>query len=946
MLVVKDEEEEDPMMEDARKVRRVHQPCKTKASRQLVRGLQALGSCEELVRVHAPKLQLDAPRKPPGNRGLGAMLEFSDVSMQKKTRKPNQKAANTSTDERSSSWSSTPSAWTKPTTTRSETSALRNAYPNPLCSGSLSEERRQLSLGHAALPKQSEELTEPVDDPEGQRGVGRRSDDTAETSVVNNSERPGGVKEASGKLSGRSSRGRDLEATAPDTPKDREREDMGRTSSRSRRALSTLSRGPAIIVQSTREAAKAKKAIDFTASKLFRKRSRSPPLRLGSQSELNAKHQGAADIAVGTLLFVLVLVFAGLLYALFVRKKDPITSACTDECLSAKRYLNGLINIKYDACEDFYERVCSSWSYRKTSFLQDMIEEATARLNSSLLVANSVAASAQVRHARAVYRSCYKYAASKTRLDDTIRAADEIIRFTSLRRAENWNEVLQFLIRLSLEVGFSTVFSVRFVREKGRALLQISSGASIRQKLDSVAAKDFPKIARDAFGASTETVLGIDLNVSEALTQGTSEDLVEERGSLDSFVRGCIPGLTAIDWIIAVNKVVPKLTRVRMIDIIIARGMTLVREALGALVASRFQNAVEYLVANLEAQIIVVEYMKPQIRSYFAVPEYCLVMTKICTTYSWPQIVAEVLIPTSKYRALEEMFVSIKKALTESPVMSWTSDGNNLKAAEEVAKTALISAHGQPRIASAATDTDDARSISAGGGSSFIGVFLRGVMADHAFRMSNPPSTEDLLLAEKEYESEMPYVPSFRAVVVPSVYQTSHLFYSQRVPANFNYGTVGVLLANAIVVAFGSTAGHTTADGRREPWWSDLEPERSNNTIGCLLQLRLELGFRSRTAEADEKEIDATMTRALSLRLAFQAMRQSFEAVKQNNVFDTQWNEAMRTFFTRFCLLFCTGFSEQGGRESCLLPLYSMEEFSVAFECHTKSFFKGSNCPL
>ncbi|KAL3256044.1 hypothetical protein MRX96_017249 [Rhipicephalus microplus] len=299
-----------------------------------------------------------------------------------------------------------------------------------------------------------------------------------------------------------------------------------------------------------------------------------------SQNESGARQERAIDIAVGTLLLVLVSVFVGLLYALFTRQKNATVVSCTGECLNAQRYLQKLINVKHNACGDFYERVCSSWSYTDDSgFIADMVKKMEGRLNSSLFkVSNNAATTGQVIRAGTIYRSCYAYCTSVVHQEPALLTADKILKFSSLRKSENWNELLQSLVRFAFQVGVYTVFSMDFVGDKGRPVLHITAGRSIKQKrFGTDSSKKFEDIMRQLLGVPIEIVMVIDQHVDNALKLSNSE---EKLGPLESFVGGAIQGLSAVDWIIAVNKVVPKFSRIRLIDTVVTIGIDQVRAAL------------------------------------------------------------------------------------------------------------------------------------------------------------------------------------------------------------------------------------------------------------------------------------------------------------------------------------------------------------------------------
>ncbi|XP_065285499.2 uncharacterized protein [Dermacentor albipictus] len=686
-------------------------------------------------------------------------------------------------------------------------------------------------------------------------------------------------------------------------------------------------------------------SVNSSGSRLVRKLSRSLPMAF-MQNELGTKQKIGVDVAVGTMLLILLLVFAGLLYARFTRQKDATVSSCTKECLNAKRYIERLINVKHSACGDFYERVCSSWSYTDNAgFISDMVKETDRRLNSSLFEeSSSTVASEQVKRARTIYRSCYTYATSDVHVDSALRTADKVIKFTSLRKAENWNELLQSLIRFSFEIGIHTVFSVDFVGDKGRPVLHIAAGEPIAfKRIEKASLKKFKDIVRETLRVPINVVMAIDQHVTDAIR---SHDSSEKQGSLESFVSGAIPGLSAIDWIIAVNRVVPTFSRIRIIDTVVTNGIDRVRAALNVLTEAGFKNAIEYHVANIAAGVTIFDlFQLGSEASMENVAQLCLHVTKNVMRHSWPHVAADVLSTTNRQKVLRDIFSVVKEALAKNRALYWTSDSVYAKAVKEIDHMSLLIPHDQSLQRRATREVVEASEVSEDDGriSTSIATLVRALKDQRAFSMTYPPSTEDILLWKNEATDSPSYVPSASAIVVPTLYHIPHLLYSEHVPVYFNYGTVGAVLAHETMVAFALAASHTTPDGRREYWWSGINPERYNGTIGCLHQLHADLGFG---LTVSNEQTDVMVISSLGLRLAFDSMHMSLKSVTRKDSSDAIWHQAARTFFTRFCLLFCDpgrGPWILSPREMCLLPVHSMKEFGVTFECQSE-FYKTSSC--
>ncbi|XP_075748171.1 uncharacterized protein LOC142814126 [Rhipicephalus microplus] len=489
----------------------------------------------------------------------------------------------------------------------------------------------------------------------------------------------------------------------------------------------------------------------------------------------------------------------------------------------------------------------------------------------------------EVIRAGTIYRSCYAYCTSVVHQEPALLTADKILKFSSLRKSENWNELLQSLVRFAFQVGVYTVFSMDFVGDKGRPVLHITVGRSIKQKrFGTDSSKKFEDIMRQLLGVPIEIVTVIDQHVDNALKLSNSD---EKLGPLESFVGGAIQGLSAVDWIIAVNKVVPKFSRIRLIDTVVTIGIDQVRVALNVLTKAGLKDAIEYHVASMAANVAMFDVFQDDSEpSAEKAASFCLLVTKTLLRYSWPQVVADVLATTDRHPMLRDIFSLVKEALSNSQVLYWTSDSAYTKAAKEVDQTTLLMSHGQSHRQKAPRYLAESSYPSGDGGiGTSIASLFEAVKDERVFSMSYPPSTQDVLLWKKDSAESVSYVPSASAIIVPTLYQMPHFLYSEFIPVYFNYGTVGALLAHEAVAAFALAASYTTPDGNRDYWWSGMNEDRYNGTIGCLQQLYAELGFG---LTLSDEQTDAMVINSLGLRLAFDSMRPASSPIDQFVIYD------------------------------------------------------------
>ncbi|KAK8756940.1 hypothetical protein V5799_000357 [Amblyomma americanum] len=150
--------------------------------------------------------------------------------------------------------------------------------------------------------------------------------------------------------------------------------------------------------------------------------------------------------------------------------------------------------------------------------------------------------------------------------------------------------------------------------------------------------------------------------------------------------------------------------------------------------------------------------------------------------------------------------------------------------------------------------------------------------------------------------------------------------YSDRVPIEFDTGTLGVLIAREVFNAGMPTKAEVDGD-----WYLnnvDYFLRCTETSVQSILHTSLK---------------DMSPTRALDLfswtravKMAHSVMKTSYESVSSSNNFQDVWVTAQQTFFRRYCLLTCN--ADQSSDEAytwlrCMVPILNMAEFISAFDC-------------
>ncbi|KAL1426841.1 hypothetical protein MTO96_037501 [Rhipicephalus appendiculatus] len=179
------------------------------------------------------------------------------------------------------------------------------------------------------------------------------------------------------------------------------------------------------------------------------------------------------------------------------------------------------------------------------------------------------------------------------------------------------------------------------------------------------------------------------------------------------------------------------------------------------------------------------------------------------------------------------------------------------------------------------------------------------------------------------------------SVVVPASLRREPIFYESDVPPEFTMGSLGVLLARALLYAV-ITANSIDL-------WSSEEKVALLRYEQCMDE-RARSAFNVSLRYRHDQEPAAIYIWAQSARTAYDALVTACKEHPPASDLDSYWNAAQKAFFMRFCLLSCGVESELQRLASevfCFLPLLNMEEFAKVFRCRQPpSLYSGAYCVL
>ncbi|KAH6936839.1 hypothetical protein HPB50_023369 [Hyalomma asiaticum] len=713
------------------------------------------------------------------------------------------------------------------------------------------------------------------------------------------------------------------------------------------------------------------------------------PMNVTFVTEVDSKEERYlyATIVVAVVVIIALVVVAVAL-VLSGKRQQPHTACHTQECAEAQEFLMRLLNNSKDACSDFYGYVCDSWLSRPSgSFLGDSAAASAAKTLERLLLiridkASSAGGTAKARSeateggtigtegtdvARGLYQRCHRYVSEKTTsaaFRESLEAARSDLNWTLIRRASSIRDLMALVARTSLLAGFHTVFALNLLNENGKLVLRLSAGKSLLCKLTlSWNRKELEEVLGRVIDDVQELaqVLNLDSNVADDLgcEHDDSDTAIDDRSvPMNALFADLVPGVNASDWIDTLNALVQNAAKKDLSNFVLASRADNVRTAFGKIYSDGVVSvAATYLASHLDADLLFLELSRERVASdVTATATFCLALARRCLAYSWPQLVARLLDLGRSTRVIQTMYRELNKRSRQASLFRWLRNASHNAAEKKIKRTALVVVPGNVQADDGAKADYAwlASHLEKSGSTHFVRLFVRMLEHEHALQLQRPPSRLQLLTSRLEQFAGLAYMAALNAVLVPTLYQSPPLLYSDLVPAYFNYGTVGALLASRIIeVIVPAPSAPVPLPGRGPPRrtvWTQAALRMYNHSTRCLQRLHRSLGLQDEVAGSDEQQRRAMFLGAQGLRIAYDSMQAVFSrATAQQDAFRALWPHARAMFFARFCLLSCDADQRPrplSPRGNCLLPLHSMPEFNDTFYCGTHENFTFDNCML
>lgn len=305
-------------------------------------------------------------------------------------------------------------------------------------------------------------------------------------------------------------------------------------------------------------------------------------------------------------------------------------------------------------------------------------------------------------------------------------------------------------------------------------------------------------------------LMAVDNSVEKALASSDGR-FVEVRGPFERTVDGLITDADIEVWLSAFNAVQLSGFGSATQSPCLTTGPEIMRRALSRVTAAGATLAASYLAANLEAEIALLEAARQRLGKLD--PEskrFCIALTSRCLPLTWPLLIGRFMEKSELAPSVDAMYTSLRQALRSNiSVFSWLDDAHKAAALDRLEETKIVIG-GDGYKSLGAGDSQDSNSYAnfapnVAIGKGFVDVYVDVLKETQRLRWVAPPTREQLSSATLEPLNGVVYEPWSRYILVSSLLLEEPYLYGSQVPLNFNYGTVGALLATKMAHTIGQS---------------------------------------------------------------------------------------------------------------------------------------------
>ncbi|KAK8758091.1 hypothetical protein V5799_004276 [Amblyomma americanum] len=665
-------------------------------------------------------------------------------------------------------------------------------------------------------------------------------------------------------------------------------------------------------------------------------------------------------IALGATLCAVVVVGITLVATFSPNPRSKLLHCSSHDCRRALRFLDSLMDKGVEPCRNFYRHVCRRWTVERyangvaDSAADNLTGEATKDMFSTLhwsmkddeFVA-SIDGQMGVAQFAKFYRSCYTYMATTSTLTDTEEnLAGFFSRDMDILSFSNMSVLLRRVIQLSLTRGISSLLSANLVIYRGIVSVHLTPGSTLAEKLrerrpNKTGAKQFIARVLTSMRELVPRLVGdpLMLRLEGKNAQSTAAALLELESrlishspfpvSVQTFNASSFEFLAEdfgeYGWRDVINSITPSDSQLSDNSTVVAKGLSTINSRVNHF-RQHLEHGLVYVFLHIVMEIGQFQYLKwyPLENTMNIVDHLCIGASQDVMPPTWSRLLNNLTYSSvSEPSRAVAIFDAIRKLAAERPFISGMGEEDMESTVNALAdvRLALHESSLEP-MPNESIVTFESADFSGDFGALYT--FLK--TSEASRRLRRPPSLDDAILNGLFLSEEAIYSRVMNAVILPAAIRRAPLMYTDKVPIEFDTGTLGVMIAREVINAGMPT--NALADG---DWYAN-NVEYFLRCIETSVHSILHFSLK-----------DMPPARALDLfrwtravKMAHNVMKTSYAPVSSSNNFQDVWVTAQRTFFRRYCLLTCN--ADHSSDEAytslrCMVPILNMAEFISAFDC-------------
>ncbi|CAN7939308.1 unnamed protein product [Ixodes hexagonus] len=644
----------------------------------------------------------------------------------------------------------------------------------------------------------------------------------------------------------------------------------------------------------------------------------------------------------------------GLWFFLLVRSATPVLwNTCEDpECEMARQELQNTISPFVDPCQDFYHHVCSrKWPdatrQKTTDFLESAVVNQLGTASWRLRGIEPETGSQSLQVLATFHRVCTNFMRStRLTLGEIVRPLEEE---ADLLKLTNFSTVLGRIVTLTLARGIDTIFGLRLVKHtfSEEMCLCLLNGETIANKLgeqnhtenlkyylqsvlDEIFSKDAS--ARD----SLKHILELDSRVFSQLAsvEPPVELTMSSLGQLTS-------ALNTAGWLKLINTLLVDNKRLTYNTLLFAEDMTALKKVVG-IFKDITTYGLLYLYVHILADVLRFDYQRR-----FGVSTSLSIGTKACfragqdvVTRPWAGLFVSMSDRSAQEARVISTFKLIHPTVAHPYRFAWMEPSSKWKTIGAIGRLDVFPLLSIIRQPSELEQQNRVQAINLSG--DFPDLFLRLKASEKLALLKEPPRINDLLMNRLLLEGKVAYSSRLSSIVVPTAMSQQPISYPEKVPLEYNLGTLGALMIKEISrIILPRPEQRATAESPQLSKYLGELLSCANSTARSVLNVSLV----SEPVRTVSEELFVWMR---SARIAYDTLKHTLRRYRNRKNWAVVWKEAQRTFFRRFCLLSCGSGQPRDPltpEARCVLPLVNMAEFSEVFECPPSSNMNvGTRC--